>query len=125
MFRKLFQWIREMRFNLYWFINHDENIWTIIAAPNEERAWELFVLEMGDEFLTVQKAQRNNRLYAVTAVNKNEGTVAIIASLESEFNIRNSRQLRESHGQEEAHFRMSELRGYYFCLNCGNTLGRV
>ena len=61
--------------NLYWFNHVEGEHWKIIAALNEERAWELLAVE-GSDSLTIERAKQASNLLAVTAVSENEGDVA-------------------------------------------------
>jgi len=78
---------------LYWFSNEDGDYWQVVAARDDERAWECFVSDKGrdsDSEFTVEKAKAEYSISAVTEVTEEEGPVATIFPHEVNFSIKAS-----------------------------------
>ena len=80
---------------LYWFSDEDGGHWTLIAAHNDNRAWELFAqMSYSDDSMSIEpgisikEAQEAYVLNATTEVNDNEGEVASIFPREVYFAIK-------------------------------------
>ena len=75
---------------LYWFSDEDGHFWLVVAAENEERAWELLAREQyteEGEKMTLEETKKNMQLNAVTVIGEKEGEVASIFPLECGFTI--------------------------------------
>jgi len=83
----------DIEMNIYWFSDEEGSYWNVIAAKNEEQAWELLAKSSPSNseertLMDTEEAQTHFELNAVTCIDEiNVGKVATIFPHEVNFTI--------------------------------------